>query len=689
MKFASALLFLLALSPALHAADDTALGEHLRGLGAPTAAERDAAQRWLAANLAREHFGQLAASARGADAEATRRLVQALGADGAHLDLVVLLCSEEDEGLRDLGERAFIELALRWCPNVTDKPASRLAVQAHLAGHARRHAQDRDRTETVGVALDRLARLSDLDVPLVVAPPIADAPATSVSGSRSTLERLSELSTTGGFSFAGVGGWERGQEPGAGAWILVTPRGGARKQPGTRRLLRWCLQVELGRPEAPDAARALAATAWPAALRWLGRRWAERGDDAALEGLLLAAARGRVAPELWSADARAELVRRADEFAAAGGQVQRVSFDRVARALAALPALSLGGVDSSAELLPRDGQLPAQRWLRLVALEGAHSGRGDVRDGLLALVEGGEEPELALRFQALRALAASPRLPLRPVRVARLAELVDWVAERGATRELGDLIDVLEAELDGSADGGQGLGASEARRIFLAGAALRRGRTELTVELLATHAGRRAPEADRLAPEAASWIAALEAWRLELGPREVRSVVRTALSRVEGEARASVRAQALLAGVLDAAGERELFARLEEQQDFDALEIELLGALGGGAVRRSAQALLQDLLREPPADPARRRALVRALSRARAELLMRRRDLEAKELRGEVWSLTQDASHPLHAALASGSWPPPPESLTVRWTEREREVPGELWPAPPAPSSSR
>jgi hypothetical protein len=47
------------------------------------------------------------------------------------------------------------------------------------------------------------------------------------------------------------------------------------------------------------AARALATCGWSAPLEWLERRWLA-GDGAALEGVLLAASRGRVVPSLAS-----------------------------------------------------------------------------------------------------------------------------------------------------------------------------------------------------------------------------------------------------------------------------------------------------------------------------------------------------------------------------------------------------
>src|SRR5687767_3392182 len=66
----------------------------LAKLGAPRAAERLAAERWLAAHLAPGDLPSLALAATHSDAESLRRLEIALGGDDRHFELAVLLCAE-------------------------------------------------------------------------------------------------------------------------------------------------------------------------------------------------------------------------------------------------------------------------------------------------------------------------------------------------------------------------------------------------------------------------------------------------------------------------------------------------------------------------------------------------------------------------------------------------------------------
>jgi hypothetical protein len=66
---------------------------------------------------------------------------------------------------------------------------------------------------------------------------------------------------------------------------------------------RWCVtaarQGNVLRQSA--AARALAALDWAAAVHWFEEWWQSTGDVVALEGLMAASARGRVAPSLQRA----------------------------------------------------------------------------------------------------------------------------------------------------------------------------------------------------------------------------------------------------------------------------------------------------------------------------------------------------------------------------------------------------
>ncbi len=652
------------------ASSERGLAHWMRQLGAGGAAEREAAQRWLATHLTTKDYGLFAAEAREADAEARRRLIGALGADGVHLGLVVLLCGERDERLRELGERSFEELATRWCPEVTERPVSRVRVNAAILRGASRQFVDVPRRELARDAFDRLSRLSDLGLPLALTPAAATTLVTSTGAEGRALDALAELVKSGKLSYSGVGDWS-GQQPGRGAWILVTPRGGARSQSGVRRLRRWCLQVERGRPEAADAARALAACGWPAAVMWLETRWLQHNDEGALEGVLLAAQRGRVARGLLEPSQAEQLLQRADTALADGGARGRLIASRIARALGARPAIGLGGVDDSMTLFKGwEGLTEASRWVRLVVLERSGSGRGDVQQRLMEIVEAGRG-RVELRFQALRALCASSRLPLRSVQVDGLPELVAWALERGWEQELLELLDALDVEV-GVGD----LVASEGLRGFAAHWSLRRGKEAQAARALIEYASAREVAADLALAGRGSWIEAMERWRLSEGRVALRRVVAKALAELEGAEQRRLEEMALLAGGLGAERERAVLTRLRAKRGagWSALEFELLGALSGGAARRAA---LDDLLAavvDPPQDAERLAGLVRGLDRAVHELKARRRDSEAKELRTEVWSRTWVEGHPMQELLEPSAWPSATRGVVVRMDLSERAV---------------
>ena len=650
--------------------EDLELRRRIEQLSAASAPERESAQRWLATNLTVADYGLLAASARAADAEAVRRLAGALGADGRHLGLAVLLLAEKEPVLQGLGQAAFDELVVRWCPDAGQRPASRVRVNAQLAKGASRRFVDHARREPAREAFDRLARLGDVSFPVVLSPSAAGLSLELEALDGDSLLLMTALTRGAGLSYSGIGDWS-GEEPGAGAWILVTARGGARAESGLERLRRWCLQVQLELAEGADAARALAATEWPAALQWLEARWDARRDPVALEGLLLAAQRGRVSLSLQSAEARSELLARADAALAGGDAAGRRSAERLARALAAAPAMGLGGVDDTPRAFEGwEALSPAARWVRLVMLEGRRSGRSDVQRRLLEIVEEELEAPPELRLQALRALAAAPSLPLRGVRLEDVSELVSYALTHERGDELLELLDVLGVDPATCVvrDGDE-------QRAFLAHWSLRRGDLEPAVLALTERASLRDPAADLAELGASSWVSELRRWRRMEGRAVLQRVVSEALSRLEGERRAHLTTLALLAGGLDEAGERAAYSELAEPVELTPLRLELLGALGGGELRRSATRDLLALVDAPPEDPKLREALVRALQRALDELRARRRDPEATELQAEVWRRVWSTEHPLQQLLAPPSWPEPGRGVEVRLDLSERALP--------------
>jgi len=660
-------------------AADQGVGEWLDRLASGSAAERNRAQRWLAANLRLDDYPDLAGSARGADPETARRLVHALGSDDRHLALAVLLFDEPEEEVVAVGEQAFDELVASWCPGAASQPVSRHEVLRALrevpgAELVLRPAPVRDGGgESVFETLDRLARLGGFGVPLVVAPSLADRRFEHGVLQGTPLDLLADLRVRANLSYAGVGDWS-GEAPGEGAWILVTARGGARLDDGGRRLRRWCRMVESGGSQADAAARALGASAWPAALAWLEKRWVSRRDRAALEGVLAAAQRGRIASFLNSVAERRQLIGVADQMLASGTAEGRGLALRIARALARAGAMTLGGEDRSGELFNHWEELSeTRRYLRLVIAEGQHSGRSDVRERLLQGVEDPRPAHPALRLQGLRALATLPERPLRSVRPAELERLVEWAISSGHGRELIVLLAGLGVEPPPEPLGG--IGAFD---LFSAGWYLGRGDDDEFVTLLAQRGAKADPRLDPRLPATSSWSANLARWREERGPDALEKLVARALETIRGEDRERLQALALLGGCLDGPGQKEVYRRISAELRPSGIQLELLGALCAGPTLSSAQNDLLRYLASPPGAPDRRRGLVRGLDRAIAVLVAARRDDEASELRTTVWAAAWNEDHPLHESLSLPGWPTRTAPLVIEAARLERDYPAGL-----------
>jgi hypothetical protein len=647
-------------------------------LGSGSATEREAAQRWLGMHLEPRHFPLLAARARGADPEMARRLSLALAAEERHLGLVVLLLGESEPELAALGERAFEELVTRWCPGATAQPAPRGRVQRLLEQRSERSFAAAARHERLELTFDRLSRLGDLGLPLVLAPGVADSEVRVAAKEGRALEHLAQLCADNGLTFCGVGEWD-GEEPGAGAWLLVTPISGALSKSGATRLASWCSTLERGGPGGAAAARALGATGWPAALEWMDARWAGRRDGQALEGLLAAAAFGRVGRSLQRAGERDALLARADEALNSlerkldqleegrgldADPAQRFA-ERVARALVGAGPLTLGGEDRSASWLAAWESLgQAQRWLRLAILEGQRGGGLRVREFLRAQVERPRDLPAALRYQALRALAAAPQPTPSGSPVTELGELLEWALQAQLERELLVLLDAagLEPEL-------AQLGRGPGQRLFALRWLLRVREHEGAARQLAQCA------AQVSRPERAELVEALSDARLEFGPRFLEEVAERALAAVAGEADRTLLEVCLLAGCLGAGRQRALFAQLAGETQLEAAEFEWLGALAAGPVGAQAREALLAALAAPPPDAFEREGLARGLDRAVRALDEAGLDEEREALTQAVWRAVAEARSPLHLRLKAPGWPRPRPALVFDLARLERELP--------------
>ncbi|MDP6538409.1 MAG: hypothetical protein QF903_06435 [Planctomycetota bacterium] len=643
-------------------------------LSAPAAAERDRAQRWLAVHLRREDYAELARAAVEGDVELVRRLGDALAADGRHLALAVLLAVEEDASLAVLGSGVIAELVSAWCPRASERRAARGKVLGVLAGTGEHRFEIAPGPDAVPRLAGRLACLGELGAPLVVDPRLAGRAERALAGWTDTAAGLlAELAHADRLSLFGVGDWD-GDAPGPGAFVLLAPRGAAREA-GSDLLLAWCAAVQRGGPDAPSAARALAESGWPAALAWLERSWFERDDPAALDGLLSAAARGRIAPVLCSTEGRERLIAAADAGLRRGDDAGRLRAERIARALARAGSLSPLGEDLAPLLLVGwDRADEARTWVRLAALEG----RSILADALAQQVaEVAEAPEspAPVRLAALRVLGGLTRPP-RTLRIAGLARLWAWAGEQGARDEVAGLA---------AAVGGVDPDDSAAPAPLRFDALARAGRAAEAVALLL--AGLADPDA---ASGRDDWVRVLSRRVEREGATSVARLLRPAQGAAgeEGD-RASetlLMGLALQAGCLAPSREVRLFeqlaARAAAGAAFPPGDLLLLGELGAGPRGSSARKLLLARLEalDPaagaePADPAAAEALARALDAAARRLAEVRRDDLLLRFVGTVRRATVDPTHPLHGRLAAPSWPPPRLPRATLLSTLERRLP--------------
>jgi len=656
------LVLVLALAPAFGAevpatsAGREDVGSWLERLGSARAEERERAQRWLGMHLESADYPAFATHARGADAETARRLALVLASEDRHLELAVLLLGEGERELAAIGRAAFDDLVRHWCPGASDELARRQTVIRALVQRAETHYREPTRYEELGTVVEGYDRLLDLGVPLVLSPRVAEREQVVAGGEGDALSLLENLCSGHELAYGGVGEWS-GEEPGHSAWILIAPKSGVESLRGTDQLARWCKEVDAGGPLAAPSARALAATAWPAALAWLDRRWSERGDENALEGLLTAAARGRVGRSLQRAAGRAALLARADraldveelrlerlEDAGRRSSPSRRRAERVGRALVAAGPVTLGGGGRGFDPFEGWGELDdAQRWLRLHVVEGQGAGSDQERDFVRSLVEAVDAGPPALRFQALRALAVWP--PVDGLRVAGLRELLTWAFARGLERELRVVLDSLDADPTAGE-----LGAGRVAHGWLAGWWLQRGEpVQAARELRAALEG--APT-----PELAAWSGRLREWRRVFGPRLVTEAGRMLL-QLPVEDRGELAEVLLLGGCLDDEERHQLFEALPPNDQLDARQLELLGALVVGRDGQTALERLIELLREPPTNPIRVAGYLRALDRAHALLVEAGLEDRRSGLESAVWERSGERDFRLRSRLNARRWP--------------------------------
>jgi len=416
-------------SPAGFARPAVDVAGAIERLANPMAVERLAAQRWLSVNLRRGDFPLVAEAARGGEPEVSRRLSQALAADGRHLPLAMLLLTDLEPQVSDLGERAVAGMIDAWSASARDQVLRRFELPDVWSERWPRVLALDPEAGGLAQVVDRLDRLGAGPAPLVLDPsldpdvrrnvPDRELVRRDLEGPWASL--LQQLTATHrvsfevfGFRGSGEAEFERSR-----AFVRIAKRGDEGDADSVRHLMDWCRGVvrEQDRRWNTACARALASTGWPAALAWLEERWVLLGDPAALEGLLMAAGRGRVAPVLARPARMRALLAEADGRLAAQTFGARIFAERVARALAASGPSGPSGEPLAEVLLEGWKSLGVlSRWMRLVALEGQARVDSEAEQRCRALLA--SDSPAGLRLQALRTLVhvrdpAAPGLVVR------------------------------------------------------------------------------------------------------------------------------------------------------------------------------------------------------------------------------------------------------------------------------------
>ncbi|MFT7669032.1 MAG: hypothetical protein ACI8X5_001732 [Planctomycetota bacterium] len=643
-------------------AEDDGTELWLARLTSGSAAEREGAQRWLGIHLRESDYPLLARYAGDADAETSRRLASALSSEDRHLGLTIFLQNEVDESLSALGRLAFDDLLSSWCPGALDKSVSRHTVERLLDDHVGRSFAVSEQLIMTDAVVDRYSRLLDLGVPVVLSPDQVGTEAKIHEFEGSMLDVMTELCSENGLTYRGVGDWA-GEEPSRTSWIMVSAKRSSRSKSGGEQIAEWCDIIEAGAPSAAACARALGACGWPAALRWLDQRWAERGDESALEGLLTAAAFGRVGRSLQEPAARAMLLARSE------AATSRLQAERIARALIGAGAMTTGGELRAAELLDSWATLDnRQRWIRLYIIEGQRAGAESVRNFVRAMVLNPQPMAPALRFQAMRALAALPEREAVSIVIPNLEMLAVWAKANGHERDLLVLLDALSAEV-----GELGFGAGSAQDRLLLRWYLRKGEAERAAAILIRCVARSSTT------ERAILSDQMLAWRVEVGPRLLEASVELALSELSGSELMTVTEVALLGGCLNRNYHEAIFDRIVREPQLTAQEFEELGALVAGPRGGAAQALLEQALAQPnQIDPLARNGLVLGLERALRTLRASGQSERANAMIQSVWRVVAPKSSVWHEGLNSKVWPQEGSGLPIDLSRLERRIPAEF-----------
>lgn len=664
----------------------------LAALRAGASVERAGAEQRLSITLRASDAELVRSALADGDPEVAARLVNAIGARDEHVELAARLLADADARVRDVGERALRQQIERWLRGAFAEPRrSNRAADALADWRVRfpwrpiaipaRAAEELD----LELELDRLVRVAPLPLAVALDPDLALAPhprARAVEASIGAWDAaLDALRRAARFELQTPEAWPEWGEPTRPFIVVLAGSSAAPIAPGER-LVGWVGEVAstAPAPRRAAAARALAGSGWPAAVEWLGRRFADRGDAAALDGALLAAGRAGVARALRSPAAVGALLAIVDGtaeapagspfaevFAASDSAARWQLAARIARALGAGPARLDDGSSRVALLAAGlDAAHARGAFARLVALEqlgGAHPEAAAACARLLQRAgfaqEAGAAPDAQRDARLLRqALRATVALGGAAVEIAHPDALLACATSRGAALELARLLAAS------AATGVERLGpaAPDAHASFVLFA------WELALS--------RAPQAAaRLAStdlaEAGAWARALELERRDGAARKVAAAARERL-RADAAAQPDeerIREFEFHAGLLPAELEPQVVARAIQRGELELLARAVAGPSGEAARAALVDRLAARLADERGADESADRRLEGVLAAALRELYAARLDEAAAAFDDAVSErLRESRKHPFAKGLLERGWPRLP---ALEWVDLE------------------
>lgn len=655
---------------------DARTGDDVRAwldrLRADSAAERARAQRWLGRHLAEADLDLVRAAAATGDAEVRQRLALALADDDKHVSIAAQLAASGDASAAEVGRSALVESIARWSPGWTKPSLPREETLAKLAESLQPldapvvAIDPRVDEKRLDLALEELARLVPGAPQLVLDPAWARTgaprdsssprwPSTEIEG---TFERvLGELLTlhqadAEGFDPPGAEGelsrpWIRVRRP------LSTTHSSAADQ-----VAAWCegLLREPDPSRRAACARAIASTGWPAGIAWLEARWRAGSDDAALDGVLLAAGRGLVAPSLARVEVQGALYRSL-RAAAVGERADPARADAIARAIGAAGPLGPAGEDLA--LLAVQDLLalsPREQWLRLVAVEGMRPVSADAPRSIDALLAAPGTPP-AVAFQALRACSAirGANLPAPSVRDA--PAILAWADTAGRADECARLLASLGVPPPSGARGPT-RSFAELEWTVATGDASAAAGLLLALAAPVVHGG---IGLEALARPMRSWVLRGTGARLEAAIAAARAIEGADADRLDRLALLSGAASADLRARLRA------LAMTPPSSREDLLCVAALAAAPGGDDARrvlvrsvTTYALLDDVVA----------ALDLALSLLRAA----RDDLAERDLIQSVRRVARDGPPELRLRFLVGTWPVEERKEVLRGRDSDRSL---------------